>query len=46
VTSGDFAHDSESQPAAFGAGAKHAIKAFQHAFALGFRNAGAVVLNA
>ena len=41
----DFAHDREPQPAAFGAAAEYAVEAFEHALALGDRNAGAIVFD-
>src|SRR5262245_62209920 len=45
VTRSDLAHDGEAQAAAGARGARHAVEALEHAFALGRRNSGPIVFD-
>jgi hypothetical protein len=42
---GDLAHDREPEPGALAGGALHAVKALEHALALGGRDARSIVLD-
>src|SRR5438552_6573794 len=45
MSHGDLAHDGEAETAAGAGSSGHAVEAFEHALALGGRNAGTVVLD-